>query len=155
MATKTSKPKKPRAIRWPASSGQVVVPVDTAVYPLSVIQGAAYALTDRAFILLAPGEGSVVEVALTGREDLDEGGLRALGGEFANTLLDQALRATLDDSGRKIREYIVAKAHFFHDQGGSDVQSLLDATLLEAFDDDPLDIAVPWEEKYGDPKADP
>jgi len=109
---------------------------------------------DRAFVLLEPGEGDGVLVRLCGREPLDEDGLRQLGGDFANELTNQALRATLDESGRKIREYIIAKSHFFHDQGGQDIQSLLDATMLEAFDDDPLDIAVPWEEKYGDGDGD-
>ena len=139
-----------RARSWPSAYPQVTVPVDTGLYPLEVVQGAAYVMMDRAFVLLTPAEGTGIEVKLCGREPLDDEGLRRLGGEFANELVNQALRATLDDSGRKIREYIVAKAHFFHDTDGQDVQSLLDATMLEAFDDDPLDIAVPWEEKYGD-----
>lgn len=139
-----------RAVSWPVDFRQVTVPVDTALYPLDVIYGAAYVLMDRAYVLLTPADDGGVHVRLSGREPLDDEGLRRLGGEFANELTNQALRATLDESGRKIREYIVAKAHFFHDQGGYDVKSLLDATMLEAFDDDPLDIAVPWEEKYGD-----
>jgi His-Xaa-Ser system protein HxsD len=139
-----------RAVSWPVDFHQVTVPVDTAIYPLDVIYGAAYVLMDRAYVLLTPADSGGVDVKLSGRKPLDDEGLRQLGGEFANELTNQALRATLDESGRKIREYIVAKAHFFHDQGGYDVKSLLDATMLEAFDDDPLDIAVPWEEKYGD-----
>ena len=143
-----------RAVSWPADFRTVTVPVDTALYPLDVIYGAAYVLMDRAFVLLTPADAGSVDVKLSGRDPLDDEGLRELGGEFANELTNQALRSTLDESGRKIREYIVAKAHFFHDQGGYDVKGLLDATMLEAFDDDPLDIAVPWEEKYGDPGKD-
>ena len=139
---------------WPTASPNVTVPVDTTLYPIEAIYGASYVLMDRAYVLLTPGRGTQVDVKLCGRAPLDDEGLRHLGGEFANALVDQALRSTLDESGRKIREYIVAKAHFFHDQGGSDVKSLLDATMLEAFDDDPLDIAVPWEEKYGDGSSD-
>jgi His-Xaa-Ser system protein HxsD len=145
-----SKRPRTRRLDWPARGQMVTVPVDRGLYPLEVIHGAAYVLMDRAFVLLEPGEGDTVQVRLCGRDPLDDDGLRRLGGEFANELTNQALRATLDESGRKIREYIIAKSHFFHDQGGQDIQSLLDATMLEAFDDDPLDIAVPWEEKYGD-----
>lgn len=132
----------------------MTVPVDTSIYPLEVIHGAAYVLMDRAYVLLEPGDGTAVNVRLCGKEDTDSEGLRKLGGEFANELTNQSLRETLDASGRKIREYIIAKSHFFHDQGGQDIQSLLDATMLEAFDDDPLDIAVPWEDKYGDKSGD-
>ncbi len=127
----------------------VSVPVDTRAYPLEVIYGAAYVLMDRAYVHLVPSGGGIVDVRLAGKDLLDGAGLRALGGEFANELVNQALRVTLDESGRKLREYIVAKAHFFHEEGGRDVQKLLDATMQEAFDEDPLDIAVPWEEKYG------
>ena len=132
----------------------MTVPVDTSIYPLEVIHCAAYVLMDRAYVLLEPGDGTAVKVRLCGKEELDREGLRKLGGEFANELTNQSLRDTLDASGRKIREYIIAKSHFFHDQGGQDIQSLLDATMLEAFDDDPLDIAVPWEDKYGDKSGD-
>jgi hypothetical protein len=73
----------------------------------------------------------------------------ALGGEFVNELLNQAIRANLDDGARKIREYIVVKSHYGQPSGNMDIEGLLDQTLKEAFDEDPLDIAVPWEEKYG------
>jgi len=140
----------PRPVSWPTMLPSVTVPVDPRAYPLEVVYGAAYSMMDRAYVLLSTDDDGQVQVQLAGKTPLDEPGLQALGGDFANALTDQALRATLDESGRKIREYIVAKAHFFHDEGGRDVRSLLDAAMLEAFDDDPLDIAVPWEEKYGD-----
>ncbi len=144
-------PSKNRAsASWPAQKPAVHVPVELAYYPLEVIYGAAYALMDRAYVLLRTGQQGVVDVHISGKGDLEPDHLHALGGEFVNELADQVLRQTLDESGRKIREYIVAKAHFFQDDQGRNVQSLLDAAMLEAFDDDPLDIAVPWEEKYGD-----
>jgi len=134
---------------WTAFVDAVTVPVDTTVYPMEVIYGAAYIFLNRAHVHLCRRGPSEVAVRLAGKTDLGREGLRSLGGEFANELLNQALRVTLDESGRKIREYIIAKAHFFQEQGGRDVQKLLDTTMQEAFDEDPLDIAVPWEEKYG------
>jgi His-Xaa-Ser system protein HxsD len=151
-AKKPKKVKKPRSASpssWPGMVTSVTVPVDTRVYPLEVVYGAAYVLMDRAYVHLEPRGPAGVDVRLAGKEPLDRAGLRALGGEFANELVNQALRTTLDESGRKLREYIVAKAHFFQEDGARNVQRLLDATMQEAFDEDPLDIAVPWEEKYG------
>ena len=149
-AKKKAAPKKKAGIPgWPDMIQAVSVPVDTRAYPIEVIYGAAYVLMDRAYVHLVPGRGGIVDVRLAGKQPLDGAGLRALGGEFANELVNQALRVTLDESGRKLREYIVAKAHFFQEDGGRDVQKLLDTTMQEAFDEDPLDIAVPWEEKYG------
>jgi His-Xaa-Ser system protein HxsD len=144
-----AKKKAARIRSWPDMLSTVTVPVDTAIYPLEAVLGACYVFMDRSYVHLTPIEGKGVEVMLSGKGPLDETGLRALGGEFANELVDQMLRVTLDESGRKLREYIVAKAHFFQDEGGQDVKRLLDTTMEEAFDEDPLDIAVPWEEKYG------
>ncbi len=142
-----------RVQNWPGMLSSVIVPVDTSVYSLDVVLGAAYVLMGKAYVHLSALETGSVQVMLTGKTELDEQGLRALGGDFANELVNQILRVRLDESGRKLREYIVAKAHFFQQGSGQDVKKLLDATLQEAFDDDPLDIAVPWEEKYGGGKS--
>jgi His-Xaa-Ser system protein HxsD len=144
------KKKAGAAPSWTELQPAVSVPVDTAVYPIEVIYGAAYVFLDRAYVHLTGQGPGKVSVSLMGKDRLDGEGLLALGGEFANELVNQALRITLDESGRKLREYIVAKAHFFQDGGAQGVQKLLDSTMQEAFDEDPLDIAVPWEEKYGD-----
>ncbi len=128
----------------------MTLPVDTSLYPMEAVYGASYTFLDRAYVHLSKASDRSVEVRLVGRTDLDAAGLRSLGGEFVNELLNQVLRITLDESGRKIREYIVAKAHFFQDQGGREVKRLVDSAMQGAFDEDPLDIAVPWEQKYGD-----
>ena len=135
---------------WPILASSVTVTVDTSVYSTEAIYGAAYTFMDRAYVHLAKGVDRSIEVNLTGRTPLGEEGLRNLGGEFLNELLNQLIRINLDESGRKVREYIVAKAHFFQDQGGHEVKRLIDSAMQGAFDEDPLDIAVPWEEKFGD-----
>jgi His-Xaa-Ser system protein HxsD len=144
---------KPRVSREPIFESydmdRVVVPVDKTVYPLDAIYGAAYVFLDRAYVYLEKEKENTVRVSLASKTPADRDALMALGGEFVNELLNQAIRANLDDGARKIREYIVVKSHYGQPSGNMDIEGLLDQTLKEAFDEDPLDIAVPWEEKYG------
>jgi len=143
---------RPAAAARGASSplpGRIVVSVDRKLYPLDAVYGAAYVFLDRAYVFLEKGPAGTVKVSLAGKTPLGESGLNALAGEFVNELLNQSIRATLDESGRRVREYVVLKSHYGAAAGRMDVEELLDKTLKEAFDDDPLEIAVPWEEKYG------
>jgi len=138
----------PRPAPLGAGASAVTVPVDTKLYPLDAVYGAAYIFLDRAYVLLEKSGEGTVKVTLTGKAPLTGKELEALGGEFANELLNQAIRAGLSESGRKIREYIVVKGLYGGAPEKLDLEQLLDQTLKETFDDDPLDIAVPWEEKY-------
>ncbi len=136
----------------------VVIGVDTAVYPKDAVLGAAYVFIDRCFVLLdAPGE-TALSVALRGREPLDDEALSALGGEFSNELLAQTLRHRIAEQNRGLLETIVGSAI-----GGAigpppmpEPEGEFDLSELEALEledepfDDPLGIAMSWEEKYGD-----
>jgi His-Xaa-Ser system protein HxsD len=151
MKTRTRPAAPPPRVAAPdaAAGGRIVVTVDRTLYPLDAIYGASYVFLDRAYVFLEKGARGAVTVSLAGKKPLGEEGLRALAGEFVNELLNQSIRASLDESGRKIREYVVLKSHYGAAPGKMDLEELLDKTLKEAFDDDPLEIAVPWEEKYG------
>jgi His-Xaa-Ser system protein HxsD len=153
-AVRAGEKPRPALERSPASDetdlDRVVVPVDTTIYPLDAVYGAAYVFLDRAYVVLEKEKAATIRVSLTSKTPATRDALMALGGEFVNELLNQAIRANLDESARKIREYIVVKSHYGRGTGGTmDIEGLLDQTLKEAFDEDPLDIAVPWEEKYG------
>jgi His-Xaa-Ser system protein HxsD len=139
----------------------VDVLVDVGVYPLEVIMGAAYVFVDRCFLLLDRTADGRIKVAFTPKPGAaDEVG--GLAGEFQNELLAQALRARLGERHEKLREALVARALF----GAAPEQAPppvtdealgLEARFLPASGDDyledPLGIAVPWEEKYA--KAEP
>ncbi len=127
----------------------VVVPVDSTLYPLDAIYGAAYVFLDRAYVYLKKDGEKKVNVSLFSKVPATRESLLALGGEFVNELLSQAIRSTLDESSKRIREYIVVKSHYAQPTGTTNLEKLLDQTLKEVLEDDPLDIAVPWEEKYG------
>ena len=143
----------------------VDVLVDTSVYPLDVVMGAAYVFIDRCFLLLDRTPEGKVKVAFTMKPGAPADGASALAGEFQNELLAQALRAALGERHEKVREALVARALFGaapEQRAGevapaTDAQLGVDARFLPATDDDyledPLGIAVPWEEKYAKAEA--
>ena len=127
---------------------RVTVVLDRGLYPLDVIYGASYVFVDRCYVLLDSPDADHVQVELRGREALDEAGLRSLAGEFGNELLNQAWRSQVTRNNRAVIEAVMAKA-----MAGALGPPDLDDAAAEEFEadafDDPLGIAVPWEEKYG------
>lgn len=135
----------------------VDVLVDPNVYPLEVVMGAAYVFVDRCFLLLDRVDGGRVRVTFTARPEAAPGSLAAMAGEFQNELLAQALRARLTERHEKLREALVARALFgaapeMAPAAPTDAQLGVEGRFLPAegddYLDDPLGIAVPWEEKY-------
>ncbi len=131
-----------------AAAATATLSLDAGLYPIDVVYGAAYALIDRCYVLLDKVDGRLV-VHLRGKLPLDVAGLQALSGEFGNELLSQALRRKIVKQNGKIIEEIVTAAisgaagatlpQDFVTGGGEDDLDFLD---------DPLGIAVPWEEKF-------
>lgn len=127
---------------------RVRFPIDESLFPLDAIYGAAYLFVDRCYVFLDRPADQRVEVQLRAKGDADEAALEALAGEFANELLNQALRVRVGDSTRKIREYTMAKAFFSQSQTSS-IDALLAELDAEELDEDPLEIEVPWETDAG------
>jgi His-Xaa-Ser system protein HxsD len=199
-ATKAAKPKAPakaavsksaKATKGDAgilnitiSAAGVQWTISPKIYPLDVVYQAAFVFIDRAYLMLDEDAKGNIVVSLKGKEALSKPQLEALQGEFANELLNQAVRRTLSKQNRRLRELIVAKALFAAsrpdelreimnsvsrsgpgqgeaaprpwDQATAEEQDELDKLLAEIeqdFADDPMGIAVPWDEKYGDKKG--
>jgi His-Xaa-Ser system protein HxsD len=131
-----------------ASKGKLTLALDKGIYPLDVIYGAAYIFIDRAYVLLGKsGDTITVEISAKIKATSDEA-LRAMVGEFSNELLSQALRKKITRDNQQILETIVSQAlagatgamvpSEFEDDDDDDLDFL----------DDPLGIAVPWEERF-------
>lgn len=123
--------------------------VDETVYPLEAVYGGAYIFVDRCFVFLSRPSPQVVNVRLTTRGPATPPELDALGGEFVNEVLSQAARLRLSQSTARIREYYTAAALRAAASAPS-VDDLLAELDAEELGDDPLEIAIPWEEKQGD-----
>jgi His-Xaa-Ser system protein HxsD len=133
--------------------------LDVGLYPIEVLYGAAYIFIDRCFVLLdrEGSEGAKTSgrfiVKLRGKTALTEEQLQGLAGEFGNELLSQALRRKVVKQNQKLIEEITTQA-ITGAAGG-----VLPTDFLDAADDgmdfldDPLGIAVPWEEKFKKKKA--
>jgi His-Xaa-Ser system protein HxsD len=124
--------------------------IDASIYPLEALYGASYVLIDRAYVLLdRPTPDRYRATLVPKKPDADlPAQLEALIGEYANELLSCAYRHRLQVENRALIESVTMRAM----AGAMGPPSLDD---LESFDftsdafEDPLGIALSWEEKYG------
>jgi His-Xaa-Ser system protein HxsD len=137
-----------------AQDGIVRLSFDEALYPRDAILGAAYVLMDRAFVHL-DHDGAKILVSVRAKPGvaLDA---PAIAGEFENEALAQAWRREIIQENRALIESTTARA-VGGAAGPPGLDDLLDASLGDLGDafDDPLGIAVSWEEKYGKKAAEP
>lgn len=139
----------PELVSADLSEQSVTLTVDGTVYPLDAVYGAAYVLIDRAYVLIDKSE-SRFRITLTPKKpDADvEAQLRPLVGELAAELLSCAWRVKIQAENRALIESVALRSA----SGAMGAPSLDD---LESFDfskeafEDPLGIALSWEEKYG------
>jgi His-Xaa-Ser system protein HxsD len=132
-------------------SNTVAVLLDEDVFPRPVGLAAAYRFLDRCYVLLEKRPQRRLHVRLKGKEPLSEPSLQALAGEFGNELLHQLVRHQVSERTDQLRAAIVGRALLSADTSLS-LDALGPGTPEETLDyqEDPLGIAVPWEEKYGD-----
>lgn len=137
--------------------GAVRITLDRNVYPLDAIYGASYVFIDHSFVLLDVVDSARLRVELRGREELTSVQLQQLAGAFTNELLTQVWRQRVVEQNRDLIAAATGRA-----MSGALGPSGLDDIDLEAMRaledgnefDDPLGIAIPWEEKYGAAQAD-
>ena len=130
---------------------RAIIDLSVRLYPLDAVYGACYVFLDRCYIYLDEKEPKKVQVNLKPRDKKNKAELEALAGEFLNQLLHQALRLRIARQTSQVREMVVGRALLSAEPMG------LAGEYDELFDsadylDDPLGIAVPWEEKYGKPE---
>lgn len=128
--------------------GTVTVTVDASLYPLEAVYGAAYIFLDRCYVLLDRPKADRHAVTLSPKAGgTDEAALRAMVGEFANELLSQAWRQKIIEENRVLLETVTTQA-LAGAQGAPSLDDLAAFDFSEDALDDPLGIAMSWEEKY-------
>ena len=119
---------------------------DEGLYPRDAIYGAAYVFIDRCYVHLdRPADG---KISVTLR--LKPGStavLADLSGELENELLAQAWRREIAEDGRAVVELIATRA-LAGAAGPPGLDDLLDLDAGGGAFEDPLGIAMSWEEKY-------
>ena len=118
---------------------------NTKIYPLEVVLSTAYLFVDRAYVFLQT-KGDNIEVSLKGKKKISLKQLEAIKGEFYNELLNCALRLKIAKRNKDIRQYIVQQALFSATSDSIDSVDL-PSELDADYKDDPLGIAIPWEEQ--------
>jgi len=84
------------------------ISIDTSIYPKAVVFRACYTFTDRCYVWLKRVEGATISVNFVRKNQ--SASLTALQGEFANALIDFALRDSIEQQTREIRATIVQTA---------------------------------------------
>ncbi|MCL4406067.1 MAG: His-Xaa-Ser system protein HxsD [Patescibacteria group bacterium] len=149
---------------------EIKVVVNPKIYPLEAIYGAAYVFLDRAYVFLDGDPDKKIIVSLKSKDEASFGDSREIKSEFLNELVNYSLRQQIVKRNAKLREYIVGAALL----GASgeinvfpvteteededinpeelpvveDEAGVAAADQSEAWEEDPMQIAVPWEEKY-------
>jgi len=148
--------KKPEVLKHDKKKGQITLKLRKGLYPLDAVFGAAYVMIDRAYVFLDKDDDGNVLVYIHAKPDETGLDLESLAGEFANEALGQVLRGRIMKEHKNRLELIVSQA-VAGAVGISGMDDLgLDDLGLDDLDgdddldflDDPLGIAVPWEEKY-------
>jgi His-Xaa-Ser system protein HxsD len=134
-----------------AQARSVSLSLDATLYPLSAVYAASYVFLDRCFVVLDRIDAARVRVTASWKKPKDGDSLERLAGELANELLSCAWRAKIAEESRAIIESTTARA-----LGGALGPPSLDDLETFSFDaapfDDPLGIAMSWEDKYGKKK---
>lgn len=128
-------------------NNQVVFWLNVKNYPLEVVHSTAYVFLNRVYVYLDGDPNEKIQVSLKGKEKLEKRQIEALQGEFLNELLNCLLRIEVAQNNQKIREYIVASSLISSLPVSQMEQSSQAEQEGSDWQEDPLGIAVTWEEK--------
>lgn len=131
----------------------VVLKVDEGCYPKEAVLATCYQFLEHNYVFLERPAGSkkFIKVSITPKKNKE---IKSLAGEFKNELIHNALRHSIAEKNKKLREYVVKTALFFAQPKDTIDGLLFDGSSQKEQDweKDPLEIAIPWEEKYGKEK---
>lgn len=131
-----------------SKENKITLFVDPKIYSLEAILGACYVFIDRAYVFLDEDRKKKIKIFFKSKKKVPLRELNKLAGEFQNELLNYSLRSVINKSNRKIREYIVGSALF---SANSDLLLEDDRKGVDyKYQEDPLGIAIPWEEKFNE-----
>lgn len=135
--------------------GIVRMELEESLYPREALYGAAYVFIDRCYVHLDRGASGRIQVDLrlkapgSAPEAEARAALEAMAVELQNEILGQAWRHQIMEENRSLLESIATRAlgGGTGAAAGGSLDDLLAGVDGDAFED-PLGIAVSWEQKY-------
>ena len=139
---------------------QISIKLNPLFYPLEVVYSASYALIDKAYFSFDGDPDKEIIVNVVPKENVESEQLRK---DFNNELLNYLEYKMNYERNKDIRHVILQKAlelgsstiqnfsgnsEQFSSENIEDEDLFDDDDDLDFIDDDPLEIALPWEEKY-------
>jgi len=132
-------------------SNSVHVLLDEGVFPRPVGLAAAYRFLERCYVQLERRPQQRLHVRLKGKERLAESALLGLGEEFCNEVVHQLVRHQVSERTEQLRAVLVGRALLSAEpEQAADAAAPPESWSGLDYLEDPLGIAVPWEEKHGD-----
>jgi His-Xaa-Ser system protein HxsD len=132
--------------------------LDKNIYSKNVLLRTGFAFLSGYYVHLDSNDNYWI-ISLKCKENSQITNIDQLNGEFENALINEAFRESLLDKTKTVKEIIIARALFGADDYSAITSKLnfssqqLDYSSLDSaidnYIDDPLGIAIPWEEKYG------
>jgi His-Xaa-Ser system protein HxsD len=135
--------------RIEAVKNRVLCEIDEKVFPRGVVVSTAYLFLERCYVRLESAPKGRIVVQLKGKRKTAKARLQTLADEFGNELMHQLMRDQVAEKTNGLREILVGRALLSAVPAGEE-GSLAESEEEPDYLDDPLGIAVPWEEKYGD-----
>jgi len=129
--------------------GCAFLSINPKLYPIEAVYSAAYVFLDKAYIILDGDPEKEVIVKLKLKK---EGDIKEIGNEFFNELINYADFRVRSKETKKITEMLLERALITNDPSvvkDDEFSGLMDELEDADYLDDPENIAVPWEEKYG------
>jgi His-Xaa-Ser system protein HxsD len=133
--------------------GSIDLEFDEGLYPKDAVYGAAYVFIDRCYVHLDRAADQRIRVTLRPKAGTELAPAE-IAGEFENELLGQAWRRRIAEENQPFIESLTARALAgAAGPPGLDELLAMDIGDESAFED-PLGIAMSWEEKYAKKKKD-
>jgi len=140
-------------LKLEGATNRVVLTVDEKFFPRPVVLQAAYHFIEHCYVRLSREKGKKIKVQLKGKRKLSRRRLDQLAGEFENEMLHQLIRQQVAQQTDKLREVLVGRALLSAEPPAAEAEVPAAGEEMDYLED-PLGIAVPWEEKYGDQEED-
>ncbi len=134
------------------AGGRFEVLVDEKLYPREVSLAAAYRFLDRFYVRVERVPPERLKLTFKYRPSAAEEAKERIEDAFHDELLQQFMRHQVAEATAGIREVLVRTALQAAEGEASTGGGMTD-TSEPGYLDDPLGIAVPWEEKYGTAQA--